>query len=274
MVWIIKLFWCFSPSTINVLNIDYENQNRVYNQTVEFQSEYIQSEGEPLKSYKYLLYDSNQDLIQSFDEKFYNNEQYLTQEIAGLDNGQLYYIELKTLSIYDSEGSSGLVWFKPFYITPRLYSVLTPEVLKEQGAIKISANIVQIIGKLYDNYGIEIEPLNVEYIDNEWLDLTRVDYKKLVYEDGFNILQNNFMLKLWFKNLQDGVPFIFLHSAYGHIEFIRFDNRIHVYKRSKNHNIVSHFVSEEVDFIDNQVYMLYVKSEKNRINMKVVNVLW
>lgn len=268
-----EIFWCFSPPSINITNIDYDNQNRVYNQTVEFLSTYAQSQSEPLKSYRYLLYDSNKDLIQSFPEKFYNNELHLSQEITGLNNGELYYLEVKTLSIYDNEGSSSLIWFRPFYITPRLYSVLTPEALKEQGAIKISANIIQIIGKLYNNNGIEIEPLNIEYIDNEWLDLTRIDYNKLIYEDGFDILQNNFVLKLWFKNLQDEVPFMFLYSPYGHIEFIRFGSRIHIYKRSKHHKIVSHFVSEEISFATNQEYMFYVKSEKNRIDTKVVNVL-
>lgn len=264
-----EIFWCYSPPIIKVVNIDYENQNKVYNQTVEFKSTYSQTESETLQSYRYLLYDSNKNLIKTFPEKFYNNEEYLTQEIAGLENNELYYLEVKTLSINNNEGTSGLIWFKPFYVAPRLFSVLTPENLSEQGAIKVSANIIQIIGKLYDNNGNQINPVNIEYLDNEWLGLTRIDYEKLIFDEGFNILQNDFMLKLWFKNLQDGVPFMFLYSPYGHIEFIRFGNKIHIYKRSKYHKIVSHFASKDVNFILNQEYMLYVKHIKNRFDIEI-----
>lgn len=265
-----EIFWCFSPPTINIINIDYENQNRVYNQTVDFKSTYNQTENEPLKSYRYLLYDSNKDLVKTFPEKFYNSEEYLTQEIAGLENDELKYLEVKTLSINNNEGSSGLIWFKPFYVAPRLTSVLTSENLPDQGAIKLSANIIQIIGKLYDSKGKQINPIKIEYIDNEWLDLTRPDYYKLVFDDGFNIMQSDFMLKKWFKNLKDGVPFIFLYSPYGHIEFIRFGTKIHIYKRSKMHKIVSHFASPDVDFIKDKEYMLYAKHTKNRFDMNIV----
>ena len=263
-----EIFWCFSPPTIKIINIDYENQNKVYNQTVEFKSTYSQTESEPLQSYRYLLYNSNKGLIKTFPEKFYNSEEYLIQEIAGLENDTLYYLEVKTLSINNNEGSSGLIWFKPFYIAPRLFSVLTPKNLSEQGAVKVSANIIQIIGKLYDNNGNQVEPENIDYVDNEWLDLTRIDYDKLVFDEGFNILQNDFMLKLWFKNLKDSVPFMFLYSPYGHIEFIRFGNKIHIYKRSKYHKIVSHFASLDINFIDNQEYMLYIKHIKNRFDIE------
>lgn len=264
-----EIFWCFSPPTVNIVNIDYDNQHRVYNQTVEFRATYTQSELEELKSYRFLLYDSNKNLKQSFPEKFYNNEEYLTQEVAGLENGELYYIEVKTLSVNDNEGKSLLEWFRPFYITPRLFSVLTLENLSEQGAIKVSANILQILGKLYDNEGNEINPLNVEYIDDEWLDLTRIDYDRLVYDESFNILQSDFILKLWCKNFPDDLVFLILYSSYGKIELMKYNNRIHAFKSSKYHKLKSHFVSDEFDFTSNLQYMIYLKQENNLIDIKI-----
>lgn len=264
-----QMFYCFSPAIITIPTINYDDQNRVYNQTVNFEAIYTQLEGELLQSYRFLLYDSNKDLIKSFPEQFYSGTGNLSQEIAGLDNGELYYIQVKTESVNGLLTDTELIWFKPFYITPRLSVVLTPENIKEQGAIKLSANIIQIIGKLYDNLGNQINPLSVEYIDDEWLDLTRIDYDKLVFDDGFNILQSNFMLKMWCKNILDNEVFLTLYSPYGKIELIKYNNMIHVFKTSKYHNLKSHFVSDEFDFDANLQYMIYLKQVDNLIDIAI-----
>lgn len=270
-----EIFWCFSKPTINIPTIDYNNQNKVYNQTVDFQATYTQNENEPLQSYKYLLYNNNKDLIQSFPEKFYNNEEFLTQEIAGLENSVLYYVEVKTISIHGNEGSSGLIWFKPFYVAPKLSLAITPENIKEEGAIKISANILQFIGKLYDSEGEQIPLLEIEYIDNEWLDLTRTDYHKLVFDDGFDLDQSDFVFQIWFKNLINSESivkrkvFMTLHSPYGKIEFYRQNNEIHGLKISYYHSLMSHFTSNQLDLLDGQEYMLYIKSVNNMLDLEV-----
>lgn len=264
-----QMFYCFSPAIITIPTIDYNNQNRVYNQTVLFEATYTQPEGEQLQSYRFLLYNENKNLIKSFPEKFYQNEDSLTQEIAGLQNGKLYYIQIKTESVNGLLSETNLIWFKPFYITPKLSVVLFPENLPEQGAIKLSANIVQIIGKLYDNNGKLIDPNIVEYIDDEWLDLTRLDYDKLVFDNAFDILQNDFIMKIWCKNILDNKTFLILYSPYGNIKLIKYDNRIHAFKTNKYHNIKSHFVSDVFNFVDNNQYMIYLKQVNNLIDILI-----
>src|SRR5690606_30937635 len=129
-------------------------------------------------------------------------------EVAGLENGVLKYLEVKTLSPNGNAGTTGLIPFKPFYVAPKLTVTLTPENLSRQGAIKVNANIIQVILKLYDNRGNQINPSDVEYIDNEWINMNRIDYDKLIADEGFNIFQSNFLLQLWCKDLPENEVFL------------------------------------------------------------------
>ena len=239
------LFWCYSEPDLYITTIDYDNQNRVYNQTVVFETTYSQAEGEILQSYRYLLYNENKDLLKSFPEQYTDGSQPLTQEVAGLENSKLYYLEVKTLSPNGNAGTTELVPFKPFYIAPRLTVTLTPENLPEKGAIKVSANIIQIILKLYDNYGNQINPMNVEYVDNEWLDMNRIDYDKLVADEGFDIFQSNFLLQLWCKDLPENKVFLTLYAPQGRLEVFKLKNRIRVYKYINDLNNPRYFVSNK-----------------------------
>ena len=265
-----EMFYCFSPAIIGIPTINYEDQNRVYNQTVNFEATYLQAENEQLQSYRFLLYDSNKDLIQSFPEQFYSGVGNLNQEITGLTNGELYYIQVKTESVNGLLTDTALIWFRPFYIAPRLSVVLTPENLKEQGSIKLSANIVQIIGKLYDDSGNQINPLDIEYIDGEWIDLARPDYSRLIFDDGFDIAQSNFMMQIWCKNIEDNDVFLTLHSPYGELRLTKYNNRIHAFKTSKYHKLKSHFTSDVFDFDGNSQYMIYIKQINNLVDIEVV----
>lgn len=263
------LFWCYSEPVLNITTIDYNNQNRVNNQTVLFETTYSQAEDEILQSYRYLLYNSNQELLKSFSEIYADGTTPLTQEITGLENDISYYLEVKTLSPNGNMGTTGLINFKPFYIAPKLTVTVDPKNLLSQGAIQIDANIVQIILELYDDNGDAINPLNVEYIDDEWIDITRIDYDKLVAEGGFNILQSNFILQMWCKNLPDDKIFLTLFSPDGKIEMFKSNSRIRVYKSINNLGFKNYYVSDEFTLIEGQEIMIYMKQDSNLIDLKV-----
>lgn len=265
--WVV--FYVLSPPILEITTIDYENQNRVYNQTVNFETSYTQLEGELLQSYRYLLYDSNKNLMYSFPEIFTDGSQPLIQEITNLENGILYYIEVKTISVNGALGSTGLINFKPFYVTPKLSAVLTPENLPEQGAIKVSSVIIQLIGKLYDKNNIEINPLDIEYIDNEWLDLTRDDYGKLVFQDGFNLMQSDFILKIWCKNIIDNKVFFTMVSNHGKIELIKYNNIIHAFKHLNQQSITPHYASNELEILEDQEFVICMKHINNAIDLEI-----
>lgn len=263
------LFWCYSEPNLHISTIDYDNQNRVYNQTVLFETIYSQAEGEILQSYRYLLYNENKDLLKSFPEQYADGSQPLTQEIAGLENGVLKYLEVKTLSPSGNVGTTGLVPFKPFYIAPKLTVTLTPENLPEQGAIKVNANIIQIILKLYDHHGNQINPMDVEYIDGEWIDMNRIDYDRLIADEGFNIFQSNFLLQLWCKDLPEDEVFLTLYTEQGRIEMFKLNNRIRVYKYIDNLDFQGYFASNEFTLLDGQEMMIYMKQDNHLIDLQV-----
>lgn len=262
-------FYCFSKAAINIPTIAYSDQNRVYNQTVTFEATYTQSENETPESFRFLLFDSNRNLIKSFPEQFYASTGVIEQEIAGLEDGQLYYIQVKTISVNGLLTDTDLVWFKPFYVVPKLSAVLTPTNQKEDGAIKISSNIVQIIGKLYDNNGNEIAHDSIEYLEGSKLDLTRPDYKELVFGGGFDIMQEEFMLKLWCQKIKEDVVFSTLRGEKGKIDLVKRDNRIHAYKSGMGHDIVAHFASDVFNFSLASSYMIYIKQKNSLIHVEV-----
>ena len=263
------LFWCYSKPDLYITTIDYDNQNRVYNQTVVFGTTYFQAQGEILQSYRYLLYNENKDLLNSFPEQFADGSLPLTQEVAGLENGKLYYLEVITISPSGNTGTTGLINFKPFYITPKFTVTLTPETIPEQGAIKVSANIVQIILKLYDDNGNQINPMDIEYIDDDWLDMNRVDYDKLIADEGFDILYGNFILQLWCKNLSENEVFLTLYAPQGRIEMFKLNDRIRVYKYIDNLDNPGYFVSNMFELDNEQELMIYMKQVDHLIDLQV-----
>lgn len=267
--WVI--FWVFDSPTLAIGNIDYANQNRVYGQTVEFTASYTHLNGEMLSSYRFNLYNSNQQLIQSYDERFSNGDSPLTQEVAGLQNGELYYIELKTISVNQQEASTGLILVRPFYITPKITSAITVENKAEEGAVKVTANIIQIVGRLYDANGNEINKDLIEYVDNEKLDMNRIDYVKLVYDKGFDTTTEDFVMKLWCENLPDDFSNVFLTvlSEYGRLDFKLYDNKIHILKHINGVTYPAHYASNDYDFLPNEQFMIYVKSVGGSIDVEV-----
>lgn len=268
--WII--FWCFSEPVITINTIDYANQNRVYNQTVNFQSTYVQFENELLQSYRYLLYDSNQGLIRSFSEKFADGTFSLTQEITGLESGTLYYLEVRTVSPNNQMGTSGLIPFRPFYIAPRLTLALEPQNLPEQGAIKVNANVIQIILKLYDSHGNEINPMNIEYMDNDWIDMTKDDYARLVVDNAFEITQNDFLMQIWLKNVPENKVFLELFSEYGKIQLVKKNNMILAYKIIRDSYLYGYFGSNEMEFSTEDTVMICLKQISHLIDIEVVKL--
>ncbi len=263
------LFWCFSEPNLNIITIDYENQNRVYNQTVLFETTYSQSEGEVLQSYRYLLYDSNKNLLQSFPEQFTDGSETLKQEIAGLDNGVLYHLEVKTLSPHGTKGTTGLIHFKPFYIAPQLSAAIAVENLTDQGAVKISTSISQVIFRLYDNNGELIHPQDVDYLYDDWIDMTRSDYAVLVGDGSLNTPQSDFILQLWCKNLPRNKRFLSFSSPYGDIELYKIDNSIRAYKTLNGLKYSKVYTSNTFHATSDDEIMVYLKQENEAIDLMV-----
>ena len=248
-------FYVLSSPTILIPTID-EN-HKVYNSTINFTATYTQSESELMSSYKFLIYDTNQNLLKTYSEQFSDGTTPpITQEITGLENEELYYLEVKGISIHSQLSTSGLIAFTPFFITPRLITTLNVENLPSQGAVKLSVQLIQEIG--------QIDSGTVTFIDNNWVNLTN---GQISFQDGFQ-LGSDFILKLWCKNIPDNVVFLKLISEYGKIEFIRVENKIHTFKYLNGlTTIVPHFISNSLIVGVDVEFMIYLQSLNNALEI-------
>lgn len=245
-------FWCFAPATVSITNID-----NVNNQTFTFLGSYTSQD--ILNSYRFILYDSSEVIIQSFPEVYSTS---ISQEIAGLDNGTTYKLELIVLSVNGLTGSSGKLSFTPNYIQPKLTSVLTLENIPSQASVKCTANIIQVLGKTYPTEGIQLI-----YENNDWIDLT--DGNQVLFDEGFTC-NSNFLLKIWCKSLTDNQIFLTLYCDYGRIEFKQYQNKIHAYKYYNNCDISAHFASNELTSIQNtDTLFVWAKQIDNMMDIQI-----
>lgn len=289
-----EIVYCLSPARITIPKtiIDTDNQNRVNNEEVNFEASYEQDEGEQLQSYRFILYDDTKQQIKIFDEQFYAGTGSMEQLVAGLKHSELYYIQVKTESVKGLLVDSEMFWFRPFYTVPTLTAIITPENLKDKGAIKLSSNIVQIVGELIDNTGNVIPFTDIEYVDNDKLDLTRPDYKKLVYEKGFAIQgdgikgidKSDFTLKLWFENIPLNESFLRLYDSNGEINLVRrnfYDindetvppqSSIVAFKSLYDTNFMARFETDEFLYSEEKYYCLQLRHSKNLLDIKIEEV--
>jgi len=247
--WVV--FFCFSTPIVTIDNII---DGVINNQTFTFEGTCTTQD--PLNSYRYLLYDEHQTLIQTFDESF---DGLLKQEITGLDNNETKYLELKVITDNNMEGSSGLIEFTPVYIQPRLASAINLENYLEQGSIKITANIIQIIGH---NTG------SISYENDE---LVVIPSGSTVYFDtanGFS-LGKDFTLDIWCKGLTEDLVFLKLMSDYGYIELIYYENKIHAFKHLYNNGIIPHYASNELEFISTDNIYIHIEQINDALSLQI-----
>lgn len=245
--WIV--FKCIDRPIVNIPMI---NDEEVNNQTVVFEGTYLQTY-DALQSYRYILYDKNQVPIKTFNELF---DGLLQQEIAGLEHLETYYLELKTISTLGMEGTSGLKKFIPSYIQPRLATVVDLQNLKDKAAIQVTANIIQLIFKTSNG----ASPI---YLDGDWIDLNN----QMIYLQEGLMIDNNFTLKMWCKNVEVNKTNVKLYSPLGTFEVKYFDNRFHVYKYIKGTNIYYHIYSDEIYPISTDTVCIVLQHINNFCNI-------
>lgn len=251
--WIV--FWALANQVVTFTNIS--EGSIVYNSTVTLTGTYTQANGELLESYRFLLYDENENLIKTYSEQFGDGSLTLEQEVAGLENNVLYHAEIKTVSIHNQTGTTGLISFKSIFVAPHLSSALTVTNEKNQGSIKISATLVQIIG--------QVDSGTISYINSDWIDLTS---GQISFQEGFNI-QSDFILKLWCRDIPDDVVFLKLYSDYGRIELQKYSDRIHAFKYLNGSAIIPHYASSALTITTGQEYMIYMRLLNDAIDLSV-----
>ena len=96
---------------------------------------------------------------------------------------------------------------------------------------------------------VEVEIIAVDYTatasgytftSSEWIDLT-VSGAIVSFVEGLNTINNNYSIKLYFKNIPTSTTFLKIISGYGNIEISYCENRFHAWQTAMG--LVSHFVN-------------------------------
>lgn len=264
------LITCYTTPVCTIDNIEIvDNRRVVANQNYSFVGSYQQNEGIEIQSYQYILYTSEQEVLQVFDSVSYQfieayNE--LIQKVEGFTPSTQYYVELRCTDKNGLEVSSGLIHFYVEYEAPRIKQIVTLENEAETASVKISSDMIQIIFKLEDEETVPV------YINEQELDL-RGTY---AYVDEYINIPMNFTLKIYCRaiptqDIGEEEYFLTLTSSDGltKIQMKESGNRIHVYKtvtpKQSGADIISHYVSNEIeDYVPGKSYVVIQINHFNR----------
>lgn len=154
-------FYCYTRPALSITNIPVTET--IENGTYEFTANYAQNEGELLDSYKFILYDSNKQVLTESDLIYYAIDSSLAYTFVGMSNDTSYYIEVQGQTVNKTSLSSGLQFFTVRYIQPASFAICDLVNNCNEGYIQISSNIVAI-----DGFSNPDPPI---YIDNKEVDL-------------------------------------------------------------------------------------------------------
>lgn len=254
-------FFVLANPTISIKEIDYNNNNRVYSQSPLLTAIYSHENNEKLSSYAFYLYDNNQSLIKKYPDVFYTNG-LLEQQIDGLESARIYYIEIKTISAYKQQYSTGLIQILPTYETPKISGTIVSQNIPDKGALEVEANILQIIGYYRNKNGAITTDFT--FINGEKVDLR--DGATIGFQQNIEI-PSEFNLQIWASDIVEDKVFLTLFGENGNIIFYKYKNRIHAEIVIDTLGISSHFVSNY--FVNNQV-RIDIKCKDHLIDLEVV----
>lgn len=248
---------CFSDGIVFITNIptdEASGERLIKNQTFIFEGAYTQLENVQLKSYRYVLYDKDKVIVETFPA-VYQTGGILKQQVVGFKNQAEYYIELLTIDQYDMECTSGMIKFRVDYLPPKIQQVLKVTNDYDNALIKSEAQVIQVLIKVDGFY---------EFINEDELDIT-TDGTRAYVDDGFS-LSKVWSMQFWCRGIEDNKPFLRLRSDDGELIGDIHNNRIHIYKRKNS--FASHHASDVIENYDKTKPMtIFLSHEDGRVNI-------
>lgn len=258
-------FQCLSTPTIDIINFDKttDNQNLVGNQTFNPKGSYHQTENEPIKSYKYFLYDEHEVLLSQSKEIFNSN---LTYEFTNLQNEKHYYIGLKIITQHGIEVSIKRQ-FLVRYIQPKMANAIKLKNDYQNASIGIRTNVIQVLFKLLQG--------KISFENGEIINLKNGS----IYtnkENGFNLTNNKWTMKLWLKDLEEDKPFLYMYEDKkdenaGKMKLVMYDNKIHLIKEKYGQEY--HIYSNDLGIVSvDDTIFIFIQNDVLRMNLKAEKI--
>lgn len=263
-------FRTFATPVLDITSID--GQGYVYNQDVTFIADYSQGDNEKVKTYRFSLYDENEDLIENYPIRYPMAENELTEVVKNLEKGKGYFIECHIETI------NGVIYshrerFIPMYIVPSVNGLISTRTDEDEGFVRITANLKQVLGTQVrgkprpvgdDGY----DSNNYTYIDNDWIVIPK---DKPVMFEGLGMNRaSDFVLKVWCKSVPNDSKFMELSPVANEgiaISFWKYGNRI-VAEKTFN-GVTSRHCSNIVTIPSGAEFMVYAKAIEHRIEVEL-----
>ena len=217
-----------------------------------FEPSYSQAENVNLKSWRFIIYNENEVEIENSGIQTSQNFNYL---INNLKSNYNYYVEVQVTSAKNITVTTGKIAFQVSYSSPEVALNLQANNHGKCG-IKLTWDVIQIIGKIAEG--------SISYIDNDWIDLTN---GQISFLDGFKI-ENDFILKIWLKNIPVETDFLKIVNEYGDISLNYYNNKIHAFKNLYMGGIIPHFASNTFDMTAGDTVFIFMQQINNLIELK------
>jgi len=200
------LFKCYETPTWSFSNL-VEDQI-ITNSSYGVELAYTQSEGELLNQYQVSLYNSAQSLL--YQTGILYNTTTLAATISGLNDNSQYYIRATGVTLNGMTLDTGYVHVSVEYTQPALFSLVSLENIPRDGNIKITSNIILLVGTS--------NPDPATYISGTLVDLT-VDGSYVKFDEGF-MIPNDFTIQCIGRDFTDYSTILELSNGTYNVELI------------------------------------------------------
>lgn len=264
-------FRTFASPVLDIDNID--GLGHVYNNDVTFVATYQQSDDEMVKTYRFFLYDENEDLLEQYPLRGVdpNSPDEFTEIVKGLEKNKAYFIECQIVTV------NGMTYtsrerFIAVYLVPSANGIIQTQNDSEEGFIRINTNLKQILGTQVKGTPKAVEDTydsdNYVYLDEDWIVIPE-DKPVLFTGLGMN-RASDFVMKVWCKDVPFGKKFLDISPAENNgiaIELWRYTDRV---VAVKNYNgITSRYCSNISTIAQGSEFMLYVKAVEHRLDVNI-----
>lgn len=237
-------FYCYTTPVVSFTNLPFNNI--ITNSSFNFQFTYTQLENEPLNSFIVNLYNDAGIIVASSETQYVENgipPYNGNYEFEGFANATQYGIEIKCLTINQTEISTGVFKINVNYAKPDIISAIQLTNNCEEGYIYIKSNIIFIEGNS--------NPVPPIYIDNKEVDLTNPDHW-VEWNKGYNI-SGDFLARIWFRKPNPYSQILEFSNISGQTIKI---NYMLGYENEQSETMKS-YVECYVNYLENASYYIY-----------------
>lgn len=224
------IFTAYSTPVVTFTNL---GNGGITSERYIFTASYSQAESVQMKSYRFLLYNSNKNLIS--ESGILTNKE-IKYEVSNFENDESYFVEFRVTSMSNVTVTTGLNAIHMQYIKIETGNVLDAINNMKDATIdlKIKAN----------NSRFAVKDGEISYFANDYVDL----YNGTIYTDqslGFKLNNDKWTLQLRFtlKEVGDGEILRITDTNSSHITFERVATKIFIRHYVKNSIIVNTWVS-------------------------------